>query len=180
MMTTILLDCDGVLADFVGGVNRIVTREGHQPIVPETFRFFAGHPAEAAILAELRTTAFWDGLDVIPGAREAVFAMSVAGDEVVVATAAWESCAGWETTRRRWLREHFGISPGHVLVVPGKQKCRVRADVFIDDRPETIRSWALRGGRALLFDQPYNRGPAAERLERLCGWSASDWHRGGV
>lgn len=179
-MIRILLDCDGVLADFVAGVNRVLVGAGHDAIVPTTFRFFDGHPAKETILAALRTPEFWYDLEPIPGAVDAVTRMAEGDNEILVVTASWESCTGWENARRGWLMRHFGIEQDRVLVVPGKRKHLVRGDVFVDDKQETVLAWEAHTvhGRAYLFDQPYNREwteeqrvRGADTVRRIYGWN---------
>jgi len=62
--------------------------------------------------------------------------------------------------KRKWLREHLPMVDVHNLVITG-QKWRVAGDLLIDDKPQTCETFAARGRRCILMDQPYNRHVAA-------------------
>ena len=66
-----------------------------------------------------------------------------------------------------WVAEHFGW-PVEVIYCADKAQCADPGDILIDDDPSQCRAWQQAGGRALLFDQPWNRD--AEGLTRCVGW----------
>jgi 5'(3')-deoxyribonucleotidase len=151
---TIALDCDGVLAHFT-----------------ETFRQFAapwatddqidrwdivealGLPNDtyARFGAAVGIRGLCIGIPRYSGARD--FVLDLQRDhEVYAVTAPFN--AEWLTQRADWLLR-LGIDLAHQVHTHAKH--RVRADVLIDDRPEHCASFP---GRAILFDQPWNRRAA--------------------
>ena len=156
-----LLDADGVLVDFVGGLVRELGT-GCPP-----FDAFHTYKLSDTLGPELWPTAerimrdpdFWASLPPVPGARESVGALRSAGYEVVVATAPWRSCNRWEFARRKLLKQLFDISPDDVIICSAERKATIRATVFIDDKPETVWDWLMESGcTGLLFSAPWNAG----------------------
>lgn len=157
-MGVILLDVDGVCADFTGMVRRLVKGMGGQMPWPVTqWGFIKGS---------------WMDMEPIPGARGVVEAFRRAGHRVVFVTAPWESCVEWAYARTSWLKHEMGADPRDVVITSAKEL--VRGDVFVDDKIENVAAWReedypgrLRG---YLWDAPYNRkGAVAKSLPRITG-----------
>jgi 5'(3')-deoxyribonucleotidase len=112
---------------------------------------------------------FCDGIDVQPGAQEAVAALSELGD-VYVVTSPWDSSPTWMHERARWVARHFPTI-GQRRVIQTAQKHLVRGDVFVDDKPEHVVAWssAWPAATAILFDMHHNRGEAFTETWRG-GW----------
>lgn len=165
----VVLDVDGVIADFVGAVldvrNAIVfppLSRDHvkewdmETLLPpghrDAFFWHCGRPGFCARLAEF------------PSAIAALRELQRRGHEIVFATAPWNSPT-WIEERTAWLQARFpGVEIHHV-----KDKTGVHGDVFIDDKPEHVIAWsqAHPGAHARLWDAPYNR---ESNLRRLHNW----------
>lgn len=169
----VILDCDGVLADFNGGIVAALAAAGVVVRGPFTsYDWMRADPAVwKAAQAILETTAFWSTLPVVEGAAIGVRILRGAA-ELTVATAPWWSCEAWEHTRRTWLGDHFGFSKADV--VSTHRKHYLRGAAFVDDKYESVDLWGREnvGAAALLFDQPYNRD-APGRLQRFT-WGEAD------
>lgn len=158
----VLLDCDGVLADFVSAMLE-ACGSSLQPDEITDWGIFDligsadGDDVRRKALAIADDPDFWRSLPVIPLAQENVAHMMASDSEVFVVTSPWESCKGWDVARRQWLAEHFGIDRYHVVITPAKHV--VSGDFFLDDKPEHVRAWrANNRGFAVLYDAPYNQG----------------------
>lgn len=173
----ILLDCDGILADFIGGVLPLIHRVTGRQAAREqitAFDFAASlglNPDEAAAVKRAIgcSDRFASTLEAYPGAIEGVGTLREVAD-VYIVTSPWNSNPTWTHDRETWLRRHFGIPHSHVI--HGSAKHLVRGDVFVDDKTETVVAWqaAHPSGRALRWSTPHNARDA------YGGSSTNDWN----
>lgn len=174
----LLLDQDGVLADFDGGVHRALLVAGFDPALIERTcweTFDDVHRSlgpEAAVEANRARHApgFFRDLGVVQGAVEAVEQLMAAGCEVVVCTAPSLRHPNCASEKLAWLAEHFPALRKRFAVV--KDKTLVRGDVLVDDKPSVTGAltplW-----RHVRFATPGNAHVMAGPL--LSGWH--DWQR---
>ena len=153
----ILLDVDGVVADFTGHLLKLAAPRLHPIDITDWnfFQFLTDNEARCARML-LDTSKFWETQPLIPGAEAGVAEFRAAGHDVVFVTSPWPSCKEWGYVRREWLKRHFGDA-APVIVTGAKEY--IEGGIFIDDRPETVRAWRTAHGAtgvALLFDAPYN------------------------
>lgn len=175
-MATILLDCDGVLADFVGHMIKALRAVGHDVADDVTAYDFLrqfGEKTGNSARAILGGRDFWRTLPPYDEAQWGVEAMREHGHTIVVATSPWISCVGWAETRRTWLDKHFDVDHGDVLV--GMRKEMIRAGAFVDDRAEVVQKWDAENHRhnndgiALLMDRGWTKSaPASLRRFSWC------------
>jgi uncharacterized HAD superfamily protein len=150
------VDIDGVVADFVSAANGWVSREyGILSIPATTWNWFEGYPGGAA-----KWAALWDkGIRqekllltcaVIPGARHTVQRM-MRHHEVVFVTYRPEDVMDQTHT---WLERNIGRG---FELMRTDDKSEAKADLHIDDHPETVDALRRSGLRSVLFRQPWNR-----------------------
>lgn len=61
----------------------------------------------------------------------------------------------WAHEREEWLVRELGFK--HRYVVSVRDKSLVSGHVLIDDKPDNLTTWrAAQGGRAILWEMPYN------------------------
>lgn len=160
---TILLDVDGVLADFVSAFLDVVREQLGRSYQPEDVTSFGianslrlskeDFDRCALIVGE---PGFCAGLGIYPGAIEGVAHLrSIA--EVYIVTSPWNSNPTWTHDREAWLERHFGIP--HSRVIHTSAKHLVRGDFLIDDKTETLQRWSVanRDGLAVQWATPHNR-----------------------
>lgn len=156
-MSVILLDCDGVLADFVGGVVKVVNERlvarGVAPYDREAivgkWHFEDQLGIEKHELADIaKAPGFCAGLQEIPWARQGVESLRRDGHELYCVTSPWDG-QHWMWERKQWLRR-FGF--GQDCVVQCSAKHLLRADVLVDDKPSTIQTWAHTWHHALAIE----------------------------
>lgn len=180
---TVLLDVDGVLADFIGAVLRSLSalvpgrRHVHEDITRFDFVSELKLTADEkkAVMSAIGGKEFWPRIDPFPGAREGVARLREIAD-VYIVTSPWNSCETWLHARESWLRRHFDIPHSHVLAGSAKHICA--GDYFVDDKTETLQRWrAARGrvGTAIQWETPHNRfdgwnGPSTRSWDQLCSW----------
>lgn len=146
-----LLDCDGVLADFVSGAIKLhglnipsekwVTWDYHHVLGMSDAEFFGPMNAK-----------FWLSLKPFPWAKE----LLAACDDYVVCTAPvqnWE-CYG---AKARWLHEKLGVPYTRMMIGKKKWLMASQKNLLIDDSPKNCEYFENSGGRSILFPQPYNQ-----------------------
>lgn len=183
MTKTVLLDVDGVLANFIGGVLPLVHRvtgTWHSPEAVTHFDFSASlglssdHKRRVMEYVSGDEPGFWERLEPFEGARAGVDALRAIPDvELYIVTSPWNSCRTWLHDRESWLKRHFDIPHSHVIV--GSAKHMVTGDFFVDDKTETLVRWRDRNGRtgtAIQWETPHNlldgwNGPCARSWPHL-------------
>jgi 5'(3')-deoxyribonucleotidase len=175
----VLLDCDGVLADFLTPAFAILNRlSGLNRKMDELkewdiFSLFS-RTYEDQFYQECSQPGFCVGLQVLPGMVEFVEKLHEIANVYVVTSSmnvkikgpekrpAWHKT--WAHEREHWLEEHFGILPKRVIHTSEKYVCI--GDVLIDDKPQNIVEWERAHGPkgiGLLWGTSYNQTSKAGR-----------------
>ncbi len=163
----IILDCDGILADFIGGalqeINRIMWPRGKafgRAAVTKRDMVAALDLEEhrAEIEAIFQRPGFACGLRTISGAADGVRILQNAGHTVEIATAPMLGSETWAEERRMWLYGAFYIMSSEIHFVYADAKHLLPSDIFVDDDPDTVRRYQTANPNALavLFAQPHN------------------------
>lgn len=168
----ILVDVDGVLADFVGGALEFINAllgadcvygdvrhwEMERLLPPEMRAAFAWHVQQPGFCRRLRP---------LRNELHYVRELQRLGHELVVVTSPWKTCATWIPERTAWVREYLGDVELHHT----HDKASVPGDVLIDDKPSHVQAWqqAHPNGSAYLFVAPYNIGelPGQPRVRSI-------------
>lgn len=164
----VLLDVDGVLADFLGASLAFLRTVGVDFIPEDIWTFDIAHAlnlddAERAKLdREWSRPGFCAALAPCPGAREGVELLRSVGEVYAVTAPMW-SCPTWEHERRAWLIEQMGFPAKHVVSAHAKHL--IAGAVLVDDRPSHLESW--KHGTPVCWAQPYN--------ENYAGIRTNDW-----
>lgn len=163
-----LLDVDGVLADFAGALllwaGPKYARE--QLIEWDLLKALGLDHRQRNFDAYAGEPGFCESLQVLDGAREFVESLRAFAN-VVVVTSPYSAARLWTFERLRWLERHFGITKHDVIFA--KRKELVRGDFMVDDRPENVEAFAAAGGRSLLMSQPWNEAYVAPDWARESG-----------
>jgi 5'(3')-deoxyribonucleotidase len=178
---TVLLDIDGVAADFVGGaldVLHTLTGIRYDSESVTEWEVFDSLPVTASICkaqvyATLKGTGGCASLRVLPGAIEGVRALSEHADLIAI-TAPFKGSRTWAHEREEWIERYF---PGQFkYVIHTRHKERVHGDVFVDDKESHVNEWVdywsrrEPGGIGIHWSSP-RRG---EKLHHLAV-QAKDW-----
>jgi 5'(3')-deoxyribonucleotidase len=178
----IFVDCDGVLADFVGAVLDYLAR--NTPLTQVRREAIDQWDCFAAVGCSEHWAFFRDQCDKLnlcrsmaelPGARELWAECQRLGEARVLTT---PMTVAWLSQRAAWL-EAFGIPLGQQIQI-GKDACKsllVSKDfnLLIDDKAENCEAFQRAGGWAFCLAAPYNahvspeipRGTHAEAIEWL-------------
>lgn len=174
----VLVDMDGVLADYTAGFNRRWQEwyPGLPFIAPDKQRRFylaEEYPEELRPLAEAieSSPGFYQSLPPIEGAIEAVRELdSLPSVRVMICSSPrLESYQYCIPEKYDWIREYLGDEFIQRLILT-KDKTLVHGRFLIDDKPFIIGvrtpTWMQ-----LIFDRPYNREEPGRRIS----WSDYRW-----
>lgn len=172
----VLLDCDGVLADFIGSAlitvnNLFGTSYVHDDVTQFDIAASLGLSKEAgARMKRVIGSAprFAADLAVFPGAVAGVKALREIAD-VFVVTSSWDSNETWEFDRKAWLRRNFDIHHHEIVFTAAKHICV--GDFLVDDKTSTVEKWQAHHpcGMAVQWQTPHNR------LDGWTGRSTKSW-----
>jgi 5'(3')-deoxyribonucleotidase len=158
----ILVDVDGVLADFVGSFLSCYSDRGGD--IPPDFEWrewcdFEKLPDQDAVhKAWEHEWLFSATLDPYPGAMQALRHLNDR-HEVYLVTAV---CAPWRVhipARTGWLRRHAPFLDIQKQVIIASAKHVVVGDVLVDDYLPNLVNWSLANPRGLpvVIDRPWNQ-----------------------
>jgi 5'-nucleotidase len=178
-LSVVLVDQDGVLADFERGV-LAAFRAGYPdaPFIPLADRrgFYVrtqyGPEWAETIDAIVRAEGFFRNLPMIESARTALEEMLETGHDVFLCTSPVTGSRWCVPEKLAWVEHQLGpawlrrtvITSDKTLVGDRLQPC-----VLVDDRPE-IRGVAIPPWVHVLFDAPYNQGQPGPRLSSWADW----------
>lgn len=164
----ILMDVDGVVADFTGHLLGCLSlRDKSVPSVEDIDTWdLKPHFTEnqwKAVKQMLCDFCFWFSLPVIEGAQDGIERLK-SEHEVVWVTSSYDSCPSWLHIRKQWLKKNFGAKSDEIVITSNKSL--VAGDILVDDKPENIKRWQQHGV-CYIFDAPYNRN--------IGGYRVADW-----
>jgi hypothetical protein len=135
----IYLDCDGVLADFDRGAQKILG------LAPDAFE--AKHGAARFWKRLARAENFFDTLDPLPDAFELYEAVRHHAPIILTGLPSGD----WaEPQKRRWAQRHFPGVPVIATAAALKREHCHPGDVLVDDRDQHRRLWEAEGGLFIL------------------------------
>ena len=146
MKKTLLIDCDGILADFITPALKLVAditgkRYQHDDIT--TWEIFESLPevqhAKDEIYAHMKWKGYCAAIPPYAGAQDGLRRIRELVD-VVCVTSPFSGSPTWHSEREQWLQQHFDIH--HHDVIHASKKFRVIGDFFLDDKPEHVEKWA--------------------------------------
>ena len=169
----ILVDMDGVLADFDGGFLKIWrTVYPDKPFIPleqrTTFYIDEQYPPELKDVVCGVTIApnFFRSLDLIDGGVEALNEMRKMGHEVFLCSSPLSRYQNCVLEKYQWVELNLGKEWVNRLILT-RDKTLVKGDILIDDRPR-IAGCDKACSEHILYDQPYNR---CERSKKRLTWA---------
>lgn len=175
----ILIDLDGVVADLhakwirvyndewgddLTKARALLTYDLHEHVRPECDR---------KIYELITRPSFFDDLEPVPGAVEAVRAL---GDRHEVLICSAPACADSARAKIEWVARVLGLSRKQVILTHRKEL--VEADVLIDDSPENLL--AFRPGGRVAFGYPYNAHLKGQVAYWAADYSQPEWAWAGI
>lgn len=165
----ILVDMDGVLADFDGRALEVCAENGIEldidHISEATFRYLTDHVPDKGQRNKLRriidTTPYFADLPVIDGAVDGMRELMSRAEVWVCSKPldANETCASDKVS---WIKRHFPKCHGKLILAPDKSL--VQGDVLLDDAPKL--KWLDRAvWKPIVYSQPFNTVPDSELFD---------------
>lgn len=144
MKPRVLLDCDGVLADFHTPCLEIIneiTGQNHSLKEINDWNIFDSFGIDgdtrAKVYERMNAPGWCSRLKPYPGSIDGVAALRDIAD-VYVVTAPMQG-ETWHRERERWLWDHFGLEEKRVVHTSSKHL--VHGDVLIDDKDDNLVAW---------------------------------------
>lgn len=158
----VLVDQDGVLADFEGGFARAwQERFKRTPAVAigerRSFRLIDDYPPalHSDVAAIYTAPGFFRHLEPIAGAIAGVEDMLASGIDVRICTSSIDAYENCVLEKYQWVEEHLGREFTKRLVLT-KDKTLVSGTWLVDDNPR-IEGSRVPVWKQAIFDAPYNR-----------------------
>lgn len=155
MSKRILLDIDGVIADFIMGAARLHRQE---PASVRTWNFFEQWGLTVSDFWAPMGRKFWAELPLTPEAHEVVgrCEKAVGAANVCLPTSPCET-DGCIDGKRDWVRRHFPQFKDRCLIGSAKQFCASASSLLVDDHDKNCDSFLAYGGLICLFPRPWNK-----------------------
>lgn len=172
MSLTILLDCDGPLADFDGHFWNTAIDCGYEMDIEsrhdQKHRFFTDHIKNKKQRNEIRNhinnSRWFRDLPVTPESQKSVAELEELGYDLWVCTKPLDAnkyCAGDKHT---WIREHFPSLSKKVIIAPNKSL--IKGDILFDDAIN-LSHMEVAEWKPIVFATSYNgEGSKWSNLER--------------
>ncbi len=169
MTLPILVDVDGVLADFNKPLLSLMNRKHNLSLsnddvvefhMQKCFSQYWDQDCENLINGQY----FCFGLDLISGAKDGVAELRRQGFDVLFTTSPLTSNKYWHHERQKWLERHFDASYKDVIFA--HQKKYVQGATLIDDRFQNVKEWSKFNNKpAVLLSCPWNKDEAHAEKE---------------
>jgi 5'(3')-deoxyribonucleotidase len=157
MNPLVLVDVDGVLADFIASF--MDRYRFHLGIVPDGFVVDCWNaintlPSRKAFDAAWNDSLLFRNPPAIPGSFEALERIVDVSTVYLVTALPF----GHAPPRRAWLKTHAPFIPSDRIIL-ATDKHMIRGDVLVEDRPANLFAWAAinPNGSGFLIRRPYNR-----------------------
>jgi 5'(3')-deoxyribonucleotidase len=143
MRPTVLLDCDGVIADYHKMALDILynlTGRRYQTsdvVTWDTFHSIDEPPDVVdEVYQRIKSRGNCEKIEPFAEAKEGIERLKELAD-IVIVTSPFKGSPTWAHEREVWLKEHFDIE--HVIHT--RRKARVHGDFFIDDKTDHVNEW---------------------------------------
>ena len=166
----ILVDMDGVIADFDGEfLKRWRERHPEKFFIPMEERtvFYVKdqYPEELKplVMEILLEPTFFRDMMPIDGAKEALLEMDAMGLEVFVCTSPFSTYQNCVREKYEWAENTLGSNWVNRIILT-KDKTLIKGDLLIDDKPQITGVESVPSWEHVIYDRPYNRGENKRRL----------------
>ena len=167
----VLVDMDGVLADFDGATNRHLESLGINVRPRDSFYYRADYtdPREVEIINELHASqGFFRNLKPIDGAIGGWNKIEALGYEPRICSSPLRTNERCNDEKLEWIERHLGSRAVDLAVIDSRKEL-YEGVALIDDRP-TISGADTASWKHVVFDARYNQ-VSSSSSHRLRGWN---------
>ena len=176
----IYVDMDGVVCDFVGKIIQWWNKDHGTNFTKEDIKSwgiekYLGPGAEYFIKSSVRYPEFYQSLEPIAFAIDIMLLLQKDGFDVILATATPSGGALGYYGKVEWIRRYMPWFDLKNLVSIQRKSllCSGYNDILIDDGEHNIKEWYDAYGKAIIFNQPWNKDFACEsnvNISRCDNW----------
>lgn len=149
----ILLDVDGVLADFAGAVANRLGLDPNSFSTPEMTEVMNERQKEEFFYLSFEHS-FCEELHSYGGTTEFYQKLLKRTSDIVIVTKPWNGPL-WYQERITWLSDHFSISKDSIIFCSKKEL--IEGDVLIEDNAENLNKWCEAHNKpGILLNRPWN------------------------
>lgn len=112
---------------------------------------------EDEIYNPLHLQTFWNGVEIMPGAREGIQTLLTQGHEIYIVTSAHPDTIKWKA---EWLQRELPEIPWSNVIV-ANNKSLIEGDILVDDGLHNLYEGSY---IKVLFDKPWNRNVDKSKL----------------
>ncbi|CAK0752262.1 putative 5' nucleotidase, deoxy (Pyrimidine), cytosolic type C protein (NT5C) [Azospirillaceae bacterium] len=163
----IYLDMDGVIADFTTAYLKLIKSDLSHDDVKDwnIFKYTNQTESEFWVTLGLAGEDFWTDIPIYPYALNLIKDLK-AIDDVTILTSVFEVVPVAAVGKIKWLEKY--VKPMIPICIDSeKHKYAYHDTILIDDKPDNVRKFIDRGGKAFLFEQPWNEGTDLPVFEGL-------------
>lgn len=154
-----LLDLDGVIVDFIGGMCRAHDRPNpyRQPSSGGCYELHAIWGMSATDFWKPADASFWHGLEMLPDGQRILSAcVNHFGTENICLLTSPSINEGATDGKIRWIYKHLPAFKRQFLVGAAKEFCAHDNAVLVDDWDGNIEKFRANGGRTIHVPRPWN------------------------
>lgn len=158
---------DGVIADFTTAYLKLVNSKLSHDDVKDwhIFKYTGQTESEFWVTLGLADEQFWIDIPIYSYALNLIKDLRFI-DDVTILTSVSEVAPLAATGKIKWLEKH--VKPMiPICIDTDKYKYAYPGTILIDDKPDNVRQFINRGGKAYLFSQPWNEGTDLPVFEGL-------------
>jgi 5'(3')-deoxyribonucleotidase len=153
----ILLDMDGVLADFVGEVEEIFNfpLAGKINEHDDFWSVLGQSPNDFWNHKDINKTEFWENLAKYSWADELVSILHYYAKEVHICSSPSLAVPAF-SGKAKWIENHYPTLLGNIVLTRNKSLLANEDHILIDDSEVMVNNFRKAGGNAILFPQEWN------------------------
>lgn len=160
----LLIDTDGVLADFVGHVITYLRADGHDVREGQFTEYDLVNNMDKACARAFTRLAgnenFCFSVPRLPNAQETLKALISKGHNVLLVTSLWIAPC-WEKARTEWfesLLSSKALQKIEFQFVTAEERVNMPGDVLVEDKLKTLVNWSRTNRKSFLINQVWNAG----------------------
>lgn len=169
-MKKLLIDLDGVCADFYGKLLEVYNTDFKDNLTRKDIKTWSLPPvfrkaSRKQIRSYMSVAGFWSGLEPIKGAVDTLYRLQSVGHDIIIVSAAPEDSTIAGQEKFDWVHEHLPFIP-HKNVILASRKELISGDILLDDGPHNLTAFP---GISVAMDAPYNQQCVCDR--RVSNWN---------